>query len=133
MHETSGPEAVSSWQSIDWTVNKKTHKHRVYLKSIKDRRGFLEHEMLFKLTEVAVVREIQLGMVNYWNSDAEVHIEPMSVLVQAGMDKDNLQLICALDLVQDPAFLSVSSSVFAKNIQEYEKSSQPYGSLEQMI
>ena len=55
--------------------------------------------MLFKLTEVAVVREIQLGMVNYWNSDAEVHIEPMSVLVQAGMDKDNLQLICALDLV----------------------------------
>ena len=105
----------------------------MYLKSIKDRRGFLEHEMLFKLTEVAVVREIQLGMVNYWNSDAEVHIEPMSVLVQAGMDKDNLQLICALDLVQDPAFLSVSSSVFAKNMQEYEKSSQAYGSLEQMI
>lgn len=44
----------------------------------------------------------------------------MTVLVQGGFDKDNLQHICILEVATDTAFMSVNSSVFAKNLQEYQ-------------
>ena len=72
--------------------------------------------MLFKLNQNSLIREIQIGFVNYWASESEVCIEPLTVLVQGGMDKDNLQHICALDIITDTAFLSVNSTIFAKNL-----------------
>jgi hypothetical protein len=40
------------------------------------------------------------------------------------MDKDNLQHICALDIITDTAFLSVNSTIFAKNLQEYDNQNE---------
>ena len=120
LESTSGPEPVSSFQNIDWPVNKKGYKHKVYSKVLKDQRGYLEHEMLFKLPQLSVLREIQIGFVNYWASESEVCIEPLTVLVQGGFDKDNLQHICILEVATDTAFMSVNSTVFAKNLQEYQ-------------
>ena len=65
---------------------------------------------------MSVVREFQIGFINYWASESELVIEPVSVLVQGGMDKDNLQHICTLDVITDNAFLSVNATVFAKNM-----------------
>ena len=42
--------------------------------------------------------------------------------MQGGFDKDNLQHICILEVATDTAFMSVNSSVFAKNLQEYQTS-----------
>ena len=75
--------------------------------------------MLFKLPQLSVVREIQIGFVNYWASDTEVCLEPLSVLVQGGLDKDNLQHICVLEVANDSAFMSFNNTIFAKNLQEY--------------
>ena len=83
-------------------------------------RGYLEHEMIFKLNEVCVLREIQIAFINYWTSDAEICIEPLSVLVSGGLDLENLQQICTLHQVQDNAFATNNATIFAKNMQEYE-------------
>lgn len=58
LQETSGSEPVTNYQNCDWPVNKKAYKHKVYNKNIKDSRGYLEHEMLFKLNQQSLVREI---------------------------------------------------------------------------
>ena len=42
------------------------------------------------------------------------------MLVQGGVDKEYLQHICILEVATDTAFMSVNSTVFAKNLQEYQ-------------
>jgi hypothetical protein len=117
LQETSGSEPVnSSNNSVDWPVNKKGYKHKVYQKNLKDSRGFLEYEMLFKLNQNSLLREIQIGFINYWATETEVCVEPISVLVQGGQDKDNLTNICSLELLNDSAFYSFNSVVFGKNL-----------------
>ncbi len=37
--------------------------------------------MLFKLNTSSVIREIQIGMVNYWATESEICVEPISILV----------------------------------------------------
>jgi hypothetical protein len=69
---------------------------------------------------MSVVREIQIGFVNYWASDTELIVEPSTVLVQGGTERENLKHICTLDVLHDPAFLSVQSTIFAKNMQQYD-------------
>jgi hypothetical protein len=66
-----------------------------------------------------LVREIQIGFTNYWTTDAEAHAEPLSVLVQAGLDKNNLTTVCSLELVKDDGFGSVLATVFGKNLHSF--------------
>jgi len=42
------------------------------------------------------LREIQIGFNNFWAVDTEIYAEPLSVLVEAGMDENNLSLVCNL-------------------------------------
>ena len=72
--------------------------------------------MLFKLPYVALIREIQIAFINFWSIENEVYLEPLSVLVQAGLDANNLTHVCTLDIVKDNAFSSVNAIVFAKNM-----------------
>ena len=58
LQDTSGAEAITGYQNIDWPVNKKAYKHKIYNKNIKDQRGYLEHEMLFKFGQSSLIREI---------------------------------------------------------------------------
>lgn len=58
LESTSGTEPVSAFANVDWPVNKKGYKHKVYTKVLKDQRGYMEHEMLFKLPQLSVLREI---------------------------------------------------------------------------
>jgi len=44
----------------------------------------------FKLPCVALIREIQVGFLYYWDTSSEVYAEPVSILVEAGMEQDNL-------------------------------------------
>jgi hypothetical protein len=62
--------------------------------------------------------------VNYWQSDHEVCVEPMSVLVQAGMDLDNLVNVCNLDKNTDHGFASVGVQVFGKNLRQFSSNSE---------
>jgi hypothetical protein len=48
----------------------------------------------------------------------------MSVLVQAGMDLDNLVNVCNLDKVNDHAFASVGVQVFGKNLRQFSSNSE---------
>lgn len=41
--------------------------------------------------------------------------------MQGGLDKENLKHICTLEVLHDPAFLSVQATIFAKNMQQYEQ------------
>ena len=43
--------------------------------------------MLFELPHECLVREIQVGIISYWDSPNEVYIEPLTVVVEAGPDK----------------------------------------------
>ena len=41
------------------------------------------------------------------------------MLVEAGLDENNLSLVCNLQLVKDDAFGSVSATVFGQNLQSF--------------
>ena len=119
LHSTSTKDAVSSQQRIDWTANKRVYKHKVYIKQ-KAGTQHLEFGMLFKLEGPALIREIQIAFINYWQIENEVFLEPLSVLVSAGMDPQNLNHVCTLDIIKDNAYNSVHASVFGKNMLEYK-------------
>jgi hypothetical protein len=76
--------------------------------------------MLFKLNQYSQIREIQIGFINYWATDSEVCVEPSSVLIQGGADRDNLKHIATLENISDSAYLSVNSTIFAKNLLQYD-------------
>ena len=69
------------------------------------------------------MKEIQIGFNNFWAADAEIYAEPLSVLVEAGMEENNLSLVCNLHIAKDDAFGSVSVTVFGKNLQTFTVSS----------
>lgn len=75
--------------------------------------------MLFSLSHPVEIKEIQIAFNNYWGSDTEVYAEPLSVLVEAGMEENNLSLVCNLQIVKDDAFGSVSATVFGSNLQTF--------------
>ena len=95
------------------------YKHKLY-----DIRGsgshHLEFAMLFKLPCVALIREIQIAFINFWSVENEVYLEPLSVLVQAGLDKSSMTHICTLEIAKDNAFSSVNAVVYAKNMMEID-------------
>lgn len=47
-------------------------------------------------------------------------LEPLSVLVTAGMDPKNLNHVCTLDIVKDNAYNSVHATIFGKNMLEFK-------------
>lgn len=53
------------------------------------------------------MKELQVGFANYWGTDGEAYAEPLSVLVQAGLDRNNLTTVCSLELIKDDGFGSV--------------------------
>jgi hypothetical protein len=57
-------------------------------------------------------------MQNYAQEN-EYYLEPCSIFIEAGMNEDNFVPMCALDLINDNAFASVSNSVFGKNMGEF--------------
>lgn len=61
-----------------------------------------------------------MGFTNYWSTDAEAYAEPLSVLVQAGLDRNNLTTVCSLELVKDDGFGSVQATVFGKNLHSFK-------------
>jgi hypothetical protein len=65
--------------------------------------------------------------VNFWATDSEVVLEPTTVLVQGGADKDNLTHIAGLEVLTDPAFASVQSTIFARNLQQFDSEVSPLG------
>ena len=74
---------------------------------------------MFKLQQTSLVKEIQVGFTTFWSTEAEVYAEPLTVLVQAGLDKNNLTTICSLELVKDDGFGSVQAAVFGKNLHSF--------------
>jgi len=72
--------------------------------------------MEFELPFVALLREIQIGCINYWQSENDVSVEPLCVVVQAGLSKENLTNVITLEQVKDTAFWSVGSQVYGKTM-----------------
>lgn len=119
LQSTSTKDPVSSYARIDWTANKRVYKHKAYIKQKAGTQN-LEFSMLFKLEFPALIREIQIAFINFWQIENEVYLEPLSVLVKAGMDPSQLNQICTLDIAKDNAFNSVHATVFGKNLLEFK-------------
>lgn len=115
MVESNGGDLPATYSKTDWSVNKRAYKHRIIIKHLV---GQLrpEYWIMFKLPNVVELREIQIAFNNFWAADTEVYAEPLSVLVEAGLDENNLSLVCNLQLVKDDAFGSVSATVFGQNL-----------------
>lgn len=95
MISNNGADVVGTYAKTDWSVNKRAYKHRIIIKHLQ---GNLrpEYWMLFQLPHPVELREIQIAFTNFWASDTEVYAEPISVLVEAGMEENNLSLVCNL-------------------------------------
>jgi len=98
--------SVSSHSKVDWSCNKRAYKNRLMVTHL---HGALRNEywVLFKLQQTSLVKELQVGFANYWGTDGEAYAEPLSVLVQAGLDRNNLTTVCSLELIKDDGFGSV--------------------------
>lgn len=109
---------MTTYSKTDWSVNKRAYKHRIIIKHLQ---GALKHEywLLFSLAQPVEMKEVQIAFTNYWAADTEVYAEPLSVLVEAGLDENNLSLVCNLQIVKDDAFGSVSATVFGSNLQTF--------------
>lgn len=95
MVDNNGGDLSNSYAKTDWSVNKRAYKHRIIVKHLA---GSLrpEYWILFSLPHPVELREIQIGFNNYWGADTEIYAEPLSVLVEAGMDENNLSMVCNL-------------------------------------
>jgi len=119
MVANNGNDNINSYQKTDWSVNKRGYKHRIIIKNLT---GELRSEywILFKLQEPVLLREIQISFTNYWATDQEVYSEPLSVLVEAGLEETNLNLVASLQQVKDDGFAQVQSSLFGKNLMSFQ-------------
>lgn len=77
--------------------------------------------MTFRLPFLALIREVQIAFLNYWSIETEVYVEPITVIIEVGVDLKNLTQICTLELVKDSAMASVNATVFGKNFMQVEK------------
>ncbi len=118
IESTSANDSLTSYQTIDWSVNKKGYRHKVFNKQLT---GALKNEfvMTFKLKTVVEVSEIQVGIVNYWGGTNELFIEPSSIVVEGGMSMSNMNIICTLNKVKDDGFANFAVSVFGRNMETY--------------
>jgi hypothetical protein len=121
--EETFENAPKNHGTVDWSINKKPYKHRQMYKFYKEQDCF-EHYLTFKLSTPAELREIQIGFVSYWQVDSEIYIEPLSVLVEAGMDQDNLVHVCNLDPVTDYAFATNNVQIFGKNLRQFSSNEE---------
>jgi hypothetical protein len=110
---------VASHGKVDWSCNKRAYKNRLMVTPLQ---GPLRNEywVLFKLQQTSLVKELQVGFTNYWGTDAEAYAEPLSVLVQAGLDRNNLTTVCSLELIKDDGFGSVQATVFGRNFHSFK-------------
>lgn len=120
MVENSAGDNVQNWQSTDWSVNKKGYRHRTYIKLLT---GTNQNEfwVTFRLKSVVELKEIQVGINNFWTVDTEVYCEPTFVLVEAGMTEKNLSLVTSLKIAKDDGFGNHAVSVFGRNLFENHK------------
>lgn len=116
--DNSGTNGATTHSKIDWSCNKRAYKNRLMVTSLQ---GHLRNEywVLFKLQQTSLLKEIQIAFTNYWSTDAEAYAAPLTVFVQAGLDKENLTTVCSLDLVKDDGFGSVQATVFGKNMHTF--------------
>jgi len=113
---------ASTHSKVDWSCNKRAYKNRLMVTGLQ---GALRNEywVLFKLQQTSLLKEIQVGFTNYWSTDAEAYSEPLSVLVQAGLERHNLTTVCSLELTKDDGFGSVQATVFGKNLHSFRVAS----------
>ena len=117
--DNTGGHVASTHGKVDWACNKRAYKNRLMVTGL---HGALRNEywVLFKLQVTSLVKEIQVGFTNFWSTDAEAYAEPLSVLVQAGLDRSNLTTVCSLELVKDDGFGSQQATVFGKNLHSFK-------------
>jgi hypothetical protein len=65
------------------------------------------------------VREIQVGLANFWAADSEAQSVPLSVFIQAGLEKEKLTTICNLEILDDFGYASVQTTVFGKHMHNF--------------
>jgi hypothetical protein len=117
--DNTGGNVASTHSKVDWSCNKRAYKNRLMVTGLQ---GALRNEywVLFKLQQTALLKEIQVGFTNYWSTDAEAYSEPLTVLVQAGLERNSLTTVCSLELAKDDGFGSVQATVFGKNLHSFQ-------------
>jgi hypothetical protein len=73
--------------NMDWSVNKKGYRQRLVFQKYGPEHNN-EIWLYFKLNRVVEIKEIQIGIANFWTVDSEVYIEPSSIIVEVGMDEN---------------------------------------------
>jgi len=130
LESISSGDLVSSFSTIDWSVNKRGYRHRIFNKQLNET---LKNELAltFKLKTVIEATEIQVGIINYWGGTNELFIEPTSIIVEGGMSLNNMNIVCTLNKVQDDGFGNFAVSVFGRNMETF--TSENSKSVEQQI
>jgi hypothetical protein len=97
---------VQTYAKTDWSCHKRASRTRLLVTHLHNKQ-LSQYELLYKLQKTSLVREIQIGFTNFWAGDQESQTTPLTVFIQAGLEKDKLTTICDLDIVEDEGFAQV--------------------------
>lgn len=78
--------------------------------------------MTFKLTQYFEIKEIQIGLINFWSTNTETYVLPSSIIIEAGLTQEDMQEVCCLEKIDDPGFGNFSCTVYGKNFYTYQNS-----------
>lgn len=108
--------------NMDWSVNKKGYRQRLVFQKFGPEHNN-EIWLYFKLNRVVEIKEIQIGITNFWTVDSEVYVEPSSIIVEVGMDENKTTSLCSLQKLDDKGFANFGSTIYGLNLYAFNKQS----------
>ncbi|CAI2384890.1 unnamed protein product [Moneuplotes crassus] len=106
--------------SQDWCMYKNGQRNRVVMKQI-DKQSRSDFIMKFELTDVMEVSDIEMGLIYYWgNYDQDTHYEPMNVLCEGGMTKNQIDWCVPLRLADDGGYKQSAVNIYGSNFANFK-------------
>ena len=112
---------LASWVNSQWAQYKDGQNcYKLFNKNLEGESQY-EFSMLFELKKMIEIKEIHIGFVGFYNDNQNDHIAPSSVIFDAGLKRDNLKYICALDTLTDGSMNGKGLCIFGRNFACFDK------------
>ena len=111
--KNSEGDNLNSFKSVDWPVNKKGNRQKLYARTLNG-NAKNEFSLTFRLKKLIEIKEIQIGMISFWVGHTDCHVEPISIIVEGGMQENLMTSICTLAKIDDVGYSNLGVSVFGK-------------------
>lgn len=112
-------QVKSSYASTQWHKFKTGTKNRLYNYVINDKAFNYEYVLKFEMDSVVMLNEVQIGVVYNWSTyDPDCNVEPLSILVEGGVQENIIDWRAIVHPVKDDGFSMNSITLYGVNFTE---------------